>query len=109
MAYATPLTASELRSVLADMLEGAAERLRRSSQSGPNQPSDSATSRPTTANQLDERLTLSVAEAAARLGISRTAAYEAIRTGAVPSLRIGRRLLVPMHALRDRLDQLAQI
>ena len=44
---------------------------------------------------MTERLTLTVAEAARLLGISRGACYEAIRVGQVPSIRIGRRVLVP--------------
>jgi len=45
------------------------------------------------------RLTLSVAEAAKQLRISRNSAYEAIKAGALPSIRIGRRVLVPCAAL----------
>jgi len=45
-----------------------------------------------------DRLTLTVEEAAARLGISRTLAYELVRQGKIPSLRLGRRL-VPVHAV----------
>lgn len=49
-----------------------------------------------------ERATYSVDEAAARLGVGRNAAYEAIKRGELPALRIGRRLVVPRAAL-DRL------
>ena len=49
-----------------------------------------------------ERLTVSVPEAARLLGVSRMTAYSAIREGVIPSLRIGRRVLVPRAAL-DRL------
>lgn len=45
---------------------------------------------------------LTVEEAGRELGISRGLAYEGVRTGAIPSVRIGRRLLVPRAAL-DRL------
>lgn len=48
------------------------------------------------------RLTLTVEEAARLLGISRSLAYEAARSGELPTVRIGRRLLVPTSAL-DRL------
>lgn len=48
------------------------------------------------------RLTLTVEEAATLLGISRAFAYEAVRRGEIPSIRIGRRVLVPRVAL-DRL------
>jgi excisionase family DNA binding protein len=36
------------------------------------------------------KLLLTVAEAAARLGIGRTFMYELLRTGEVPSVRVGR-------------------
>jgi excisionase family DNA binding protein len=51
-----------------------------------------------------ERLTLTVEEAAAVLGISRAFAYEAVRRGEVPSIKIGRRVLVPRAALERMLD-----
>ncbi len=45
----------------------------------------------------------SVEEAAKILGIGRSAAYQAVRTGEIPSIRIGRRLLVPVQALEQLL------
>ena len=45
------------------------------------------------------RATLTVAEAAQVLGIGRSAAYAASRSGQIPVLRVGRRLLVPRAAL----------
>lgn len=45
------------------------------------------------------RLTLTVEEAAQALGISRAFAYEAVARGDIPSIRIGRRVLVPKVAL----------
>lgn len=50
------------------------------------------------------RATLTVQETAARLGIGRNAAYEAIRRGELPAVRIGRRLLVPEAALSKWLE-----
>lgn len=50
-----------------------------------------------------ERPTVSVEEAAAILGISRGSGYEGVRTGAIPSIRIGRRLMVPTASLRKML------
>jgi excisionase family DNA binding protein len=50
----------------------------------------------------NQALTLTVEQAASALGVSRTIAYEAIRQGEIPSVRIGRRILVPKSAL-DRL------
>jgi excisionase family DNA binding protein len=53
-------------------------------------------------------MTLTVTEAAEALGISRASAYEAARTGALPVLRFGRRLLVPRAAF-DRLLETGQL
>jgi excisionase family DNA binding protein len=44
-------------------------------------------------------LVLTVEEAACALRIGRGAAYEAVRQGAIPAVRIGRSLRVPRHAL----------
>ena len=48
------------------------------------------------------RATLTVEEAAAVLGIGRTLAFELARTGQIPTIRLGRRILVPRAAL-DRM------
>lgn len=45
------------------------------------------------------KLVLSVPEAAEILGIGRSAAYEACRTGEIPSRRIGRRVVIPVPQL----------
>ncbi len=45
------------------------------------------------------RLTLTVEEAAETLGLSRAFAYDAVRRGEIPSIRIGRRILIPKKAL----------
>ena len=47
----------------------------------------------------DTRLTLTVEQAAVVLGISRGLAYELAARGELPCLRLGRRLVVPRHAL----------
>ena len=51
--------------------------------------------------QEDERgrLVWSVDETARRLGISRAHAYELIARGDLPSLRLGRRIVVPVRAI----------
>jgi excisionase family DNA binding protein len=59
----------------------------------------------TLAPAAEERLTYTLTEAAARLGISRALAYEAAHRGELPVRRIGRRLLVPRAALARLLDQ----
>jgi excisionase family DNA binding protein len=48
-----------------------------------------------------KRLTYTVEEAAALLGISRGTAYDCVRSGAIPSLTFGRRIVIP----RDAFDQ----
>ena len=50
-----------------------------------------------------ERRTLSVSEAAKVLGISRAHAYDCVRTGEIPSINLGRRVVVPIRALDDLL------
>jgi excisionase family DNA binding protein len=52
-----------------------------------------------TTEHLAGRATISVEEAGRLLGIGRSAAYEAIRRGEIPHLRIGRRYLVPVPRL----------
>ena len=51
------------------------------------------------ASMMEPRLTYTVEEAAATLGVSRGLAYEMARTGQIPTLRLGRRILVPRDAL----------
>lgn len=55
------------------------------------------------ANTESER-TMTVPEAAAILGIGRNAAYEAAKTGQIPTIRIGKRILVPRAALDRMLE-----
>jgi excisionase family DNA binding protein len=52
-------------------------------------------------DEIEDRITLTVEEAAALLGLGRTAAYEAARRGEIPSRRLGRRVIVPVPALLD--------
>ena len=49
------------------------------------------------------KLTITVPEAAKALGIGRSAAYEAARAGQIPTIRIGRRILVPVVAMERML------
>lgn len=49
-------------------------------------------------------LTISVEEAARVLGISRGAAYTHARDGSLPTIRLGKRLLVPKAALEKLLS-----
>ena len=50
------------------------------------------------------KLTLTVPEAAARLGIGRNAAYQGVRRGEIPSIRVGGRILVPKRAFDELLS-----
>lgn len=53
----------------------------------------------------DESLTMTVPEVAAALKIGRGLAYEAVRRGEIPVIRVGRRLLIPRRALAKLLEQ----
>jgi excisionase family DNA binding protein len=51
------------------------------------------------------RLTLTVNEAANMLGISRGLAYQMVKMGKIPSVRFGKRVLVPRSALEKLLAE----
>lgn len=48
---------------------------------------------------LNGRLVIQVEEAARLLGLGRSSAYEAARRGELPTIRMGRRLMVPVPQL----------
>lgn len=48
--------------------------------------------------------TLTVEEVAAIFGTGRTATYDAIRRGELPSIKVGRKLVVPTAAVRRLLE-----
>lgn len=55
-------------------------------------------------SNANERATVTVSEAAKILGIGRAAAYEGVRAGRIPSIRISpRRIVVPRAALEHLL------
>jgi excisionase family DNA binding protein len=54
---------------------------------------------------VDEKLTLTVPQAARVLGISRGLAYQMARQGTIPTLRFGRRLVVPRKAIEKLLER----
>ena len=58
--------------------------------------------------QGEERLTFTVVEAATLLGIGRNSAYEAIKAGILPSVQIGKRILIPRAALEQFLLKAGQ-
>jgi len=53
----------------------------------------------------DKRLTLTIEETAALLGIGRNLCYSRVKTGEIPVIKVGRRLLVPRRALLKLLDE----
>lgn len=53
---------------------------------------------------MSEREVISVPEAGQRLGISRNSAYDAARRGEIPTIRIGKRLLVPIVAFQRLIE-----
>lgn len=52
---------------------------------------------------VSPRTTLTVEEAARVLGIGRSTAYEAVRCGQIPAIRLGRRAIVPAAWLAQQL------
>ena len=61
--------------------------------------SDEARSTTVATSPPHDRLTLTVEEFARSVGIGRGLAYESVRSGVVPSVKIGRRILVPKIAV----------
>ena len=51
-----------------------------------------------------EKIILSVTETAYLLGLSRNSTYQGIQSGAIPSIRVGKRILVPKAALERMLE-----
>jgi excisionase family DNA binding protein len=49
--------------------------------------------------------TMSVSQAARILGISRTTAYECVRSGELPALKLGGRIVIPAQVIDELLDQ----
>ena len=52
----------------------------------------------------DNKLTLTVDEAAERLGIGRSLAYEMVRQGKIPAIRLGGKWLISKAALERMLE-----
>lgn len=55
-----------------------------------------------------ERATYTIEEVAKMLGVGRSSAYQAVRVGEIPTIRVGRRLLVPKLALEKMLGCLPE-
>ncbi len=54
---------------------------------------------------MAKKKVLTIIEAAELLGISKGSAYEAARSGQIPTIRIGRRLIVPRVAFERMLAE----
>ncbi|MBI3910326.1 MAG: helix-turn-helix domain-containing protein [Armatimonadetes bacterium] len=54
---------------------------------------------------LNAQRVLTVAETARELRLGRSATYEAVKRGEIPSVRIGRRILIPVAALERLLAE----
>jgi excisionase family DNA binding protein len=67
--------------------------------SGARRASDPVANGP--AELASDRLTMTVSEAAAMLGISRALAYDLVARGEIPAIRLGHRIVVPTKRLRD--------
>lgn len=52
-----------------------------------------------------EKVTMSVQELAGQMGISLPVAYELVRQEGFPSIRIGRRILIPVEPFREWLGR----
>ena len=53
---------------------------------------------------MENKLTLTVSETAKLLGLSRASAYSLAAQGVIPTIRLGRRLVVPKVALQKLLE-----
>ena len=55
----------------------------------------------------EDKLAYSIIETAELLGIGRSKVYELVRSGTIPSLRLGRRIVIPKLALSRFLAECA--
>jgi len=55
-----------------------------------------------------ERLSFSVQEAAQAIGVSSRTIHEFVKSGSIPSFRMGQRVLIPADALRQFIAQRTQ-
>ena len=59
-------------------------------------------------DDMEEKLTMTVDEVAKALSLSRGKTYELCRQQVIPTLRLGRRLLIPKAALEKMLEQVGE-
>jgi excisionase family DNA binding protein len=57
----------------------------------------------------NESLILTVGETARLLRLSKTTVYDQIRQGSIPSLRMGKRILIPRIALMRKLEEAGKV
>jgi len=93
----TTLTATDLRDILVDAFEGAAQALR----TAPAQRTVFDTPPLSTNAPAPNRIALSIEEAAEMLGVGRTTVYQLVASGQLPSFHLGRRRLVSVAALES--------
>ena len=55
----------------------------------------------------NKRLTWTVKETAAILGLSKNSAYQGVLAGEIPHIKVGKRILVPCQALERMLNEAA--
>ena len=55
---------------------------------------------------MSEKLLLNVTDIQYQLGLSRGRVYELMKDGTIPSVKIGKRRLVPVKALKEYVDGL---
>lgn len=53
---------------------------------------------------MNDKQVYTVEEVAEILGVSRNTAYEGIKTNAIPHLKLGRRIVIPVQALNSLLS-----
>ena len=99
---AEPLTEEGVRRVLVEIFQAAADALNVESKAEVRSEPPPEPRLPSI--RLGDRATLTVEEVAQILGISRWAAYEGCRRGEIPSLRLGRRVVIPVSRLQEHLS-----
>ena len=52
-----------------------------------------------------DRLAYSIEDGAAQLGIGRTLMFDLVRRGSVPSIKVGKRRLIPARALSEWVER----
>jgi excisionase family DNA binding protein len=94
------MTPNQLRLILADALDGASERLRAGI--AVDVEAETTADRPSLSDPLPDvtEHVLRADDVARLLGVSAWSVYESIKAGEMPAIRVGRRILVPTHALR---------